>query len=125
MKPGRELDILVAEKVMGFKIKRKTIDCEYLVEHSQGSARLPDYSTDIAAAWEVMEKLKLVGLEIGYDRYRNKWFCTNLAEDFRYAFDLSESDFKDLMNDDLIAILSDTAPHAICLAAIKIVGVKI
>lgn len=49
MKPGRALDNLVAEKVMGFDI--------LTVDYVRG------YSTDIAAAWEVVTALESSGLK--------------------------------------------------------------
>ena len=46
MPAGRELDALVAEKVMGWD--------HYPSKHEI----VPAYSTDIAAAWEVVEKMR-------------------------------------------------------------------
>jgi hypothetical protein len=67
----RELDALVAEKVMGYVWERFPEDGYSLmrvpgtnwcaVEHYDGEpphyASLPDYSTDIAAAWLVVERM--------------------------------------------------------------------
>lgn len=76
MKPGRELDALVAEKVMGWKRRQCSVftDIQWLmsldtdgqdvlgVTYRSDAAPiywqgLPDYSTSIAAAWEVVEKV--------------------------------------------------------------------
>jgi len=46
MPEGRELDALVAEKIFG--ITKKHWDFEFTLRH---------YSTDISAAWEVVEKM--------------------------------------------------------------------
>ena len=69
---GRELDALVAEKVMGWYRKDgpppdgggdrwlfepEPGDREFSFEHAEYGT-LPHYSTDIAAAWEVAEKFK-------------------------------------------------------------------
>lgn len=70
MKPGRELDILVAENVMGWKFHVHGVgsfDSGHW-EHPDGRVArirshinpLPYYSTDITAAWEVVEKLDLL-----------------------------------------------------------------
>lgn len=61
MKPGRELDALVAEKVMGLPKPYETRpggDWVYNVQDSFVPVRtLKRYSTDISAAWEVVEKM--------------------------------------------------------------------
>jgi len=62
MKPGRELDALVAEKVMGWTYGHpcpEGMDCLHWADE-KGKVRdykPPQYSTDIAAAWEVVEKM--------------------------------------------------------------------
>ena len=66
MKPGRELDALVVEKVMGWK-------------WLSGNPWAP--STDIAAAWEVLEKMRergytvevFFGWESGKDFQKDDW----------------------------------------------------
>lgn len=69
LEAGRELDALVAEKVMGWQVI-ETDDCNgidnywlskdgqhvWLLPHDFEAA-LPSYSTDIAAAWAVVEKM--------------------------------------------------------------------
>lgn len=73
MKPGRELDLLVAEKVMGWRpIIRSEWPCIALANTPDNEKEIaflraadlrgqyediPNYSTDIAAAWEVVEKM--------------------------------------------------------------------
>ena len=64
---SRELDALVAEKVMGWHALRDghCAECEAMIKEGtlmmsdpQGLVGVvPDYSTSIAAAWEVVEKL--------------------------------------------------------------------
>jgi len=63
---------------------------------------LPKYSTDIAAAWEVVEEMELV---VGYGLLY-KWHVRNSWED-----DLAS-----------VHTNADTAPLAICRAALKVVG---
>lgn len=128
MKPGRELDALVAEKVMGCKPAIKDDDyvctCKGpnpgysfdILPH--GSTRMVvgeeyppdirDYSTDITAAWEVVEHINLLkGAELS--KYDNgDWCvgCTAPGEGYTIAS-------------------GETAPHVICLAALKACRVDI
>jgi hypothetical protein len=61
MEPGRELDALVAEKVMGWKDERPQYDQCMVVNENVGGMlgpiRVFAPSTDISAAWEVVEKM--------------------------------------------------------------------
>lgn len=126
MKPGRELDALVAEKVMGVAFKDTTIGEEpwatkglfltrngepyqihgYLM-HGYVYPEVREYSTDIAAAWGVVEKMQADG-----------WFwnidcdCDGLVVGFGRGCEVGggcEWYYED----------AETAPHAICLAALK------
>ena len=118
LKAGAELDAMVAEKVMGWTwhIVRihastntmtawvrpghhvpKTID-----PGNNWNAPLP-YSTDIAAAWEVVEKMYK-------DHKLGMWMDVTVPES---GIDAYFGDFKGA---------ADTAPLAICLAALKAVG---
>jgi hypothetical protein len=56
VKAGRELDALVAEKVMGYKTA-PIPDGE--------TANPPNFSTDITAAWQVVEKMRERGYRLG------------------------------------------------------------
>ena len=102
MKPGRELDALVAEKVMGFTPAVGPSGTRY---GFVGGSHLPAYSTDIAAAWRLMDHFK--GDEqhpmVRYDgkRPEGKPRWTAVVRTCRGD--------------------ADTAPHAICLAALKAV----
>ena len=62
MKPGRELDALVAGRVMGWRPPRFDDfgDIGRSIVESEGRDLFepPRYSTDISAAWEVVEKLR-------------------------------------------------------------------
>lgn len=126
MNPGRELDALIAEKVMAWVVSYQgtkdmfmrdpTID-----EDDLGQSPLyavPPYSTDIAAAWEVVEKMKLSVVN-----HHGSWLAG--------PTDYSEARGED---DRLITAIigiedgndvgGNTAPHAICLAALKAVEGK-
>jgi hypothetical protein len=114
MPAGREMDALVAEKVMGFVVMRhRDVDGQHIEHNPDELMRGPDgeapryaymvpvdhYSTDIAAAWEVVEKLvSEQGLHLWW---HNVWLVD---------FALSG------------AQRAETAPLAICRAALKTVN---
>ena len=123
---GRELDALVAEKVMGWDITNPSIwwgnrevsgpfpDCD-CTSHREATT-IPEFSTGIAAAWEVVEKLKgqltlqgphSVGFNEG-ESYPNHW----------------TAGFTDKAWDDIRGE-ANTAPLAICRAALKAVGANL
>lgn len=124
MKPGRELDTEVALKVMGLQFVIKVYEpgsldmrpgsVNYKFRHESQGWRTPDgelldelpyYSTDIAAAWEVVEKLDLLSTLLLQKNSSGVWGVWNE--------DTGQVHF------------GDTAPHAICLAALKAVGVEV
>jgi len=100
MKVDRERDALIAEKVMGEldKINER----EYRLMIPSG-VTLPHYSTQIADAWQVVEKLNLP-----FTLQKNKQFKGG-----HYASFIVDKRFE--------AAQADTAPLAICLAALKAV----
>lgn len=124
MEPGRELDLLVAEKVMGYKIAEVKGDAVVSSKISAGSndnpwlnKELKPYSTDIAAAWEVVEKMKkefiqteIIIWQTGHKARISKFAGTSL---------------------NVIALINhveaegESAAHAICLAALKAKGIEI
>jgi hypothetical protein len=125
MKAGRELDALVAEKVMGW-----TVDPIYrmytgsVVRHAAGHNLETRFnpSTDITAAWEVVEKMRALGLwveiNLGYEFDGPSIDCIigeygaagGIIEGLRHG----EKQWSEE---------ADTAPLAICLAALKAKGV--
>jgi len=88
----RALDALVATEVMG-------LDIPLLADSPVPPARR--YSTDIAAAWEVVEELDLSMYPLA---------CT---VGWRFEFDRNEG------------AEAETAPLAICLAALKAKGINV
>ncbi len=109
LQPGRELDALVAEKVMSSCKLEGTfvqkIDTVSKIVTVGTEWQYPPYSTDISAAWDVVEKFKWAEPEVSYSDEQHCWYG--------------------LMNKGPgsgIAYGAPTAPHAICLAALKAVG---
>lgn len=95
LEAGRELDALVAEKVMGCQLRRSptgpSCECANLnwphANHGTGEtvntcAGLRFYSTDIAAAWEVVKRVvETCGWNDGF-QLSNGWLgeeCENLC----------------------------------------------
>jgi hypothetical protein len=123
MIPGRELDALVAEKVMGIapfdmpsvqvkdgfdKVVVGIIANEWLKRQE-----VPNYSTDIAAAFDVLSAMEK--LRQGWDYWQlNKNVCRWYS---------SEQNGRE-GNPNVMATGESTA-HAICLAALKAVGVEV
>lgn len=127
MKPGRELDALVAEKVMGLLIGPRSsfTDGGDLRESIIGDfyystgllhiLKVPAYSTDIATAWEVVGKLT------AGSRF---WFSVNRYPKLGLNPDGPPYEQHYRTNFGAYEGSADTAPHAICLAALKTVGYK-
>jgi hypothetical protein len=133
VKVGRELDALIAEKVMGWRLLKQMVIPPKAIAGLPSGIKddgkveykdIPPYSTDIAAAWTVVEKIKklkvvrkdALGNDITLDfhiscdgdRWLAEWhFCSSYAEG---SDDISEH-----------SVFEDTPPHAICLAALKAV----
>lgn len=105
MNPGRELDALISEKIFGMKVT---------VPSDNGFLPMPPhYSTNIRAAWEVFEKVARMVDDpwagFVFDGKKGVWRC---HFDRQTPGGVSERG----------TAISDTAPHAICLAALKAVG---
>lgn len=98
----REIDRLVAEKVMRYNLS------------GLSHLTIPYFSTNIADAWRVVEKMKRSNFSA---RHR---FVTELQKE------ITPKELKDknqLL--DLGWMIFYLTPKAICLAALKVVGVKV
>jgi len=116
MKAGRELDALVAEKVMGWKKVKWLGDYDWRDKDGEQpyTVRAWNPSTDIAAAWQVVEKIQE---RQGRDRfiiYLSSYWGTN-SWVYKCEF-IMETVNKSVDG------FADTAPLAICLAALRAVG---
>ena len=126
MKAGRELDALVAEKVMGKKVRRLSgnlycweYDGDY--ENLHGLAQpIPTYSTDISAAWEVVNKL------CNWDVDDNMLILKGQGPDLENHGDEEAEWWEAEINGDFWGspanAEAETAPLVICLVALKAVG---
>jgi hypothetical protein len=120
MEAGRNLDVLVAEKVMGWTrypekmhpTDNRTIDgvlyCPPDFPYDRNAANVvPYFSTDIAAAWQVFAKFNYISIaNVGGD-----YQCKLLA-------------FKDKNTPERVDVIAGTAPLAICKAALKAMALK-
>lgn len=110
LKAGRELDALIAYKVMGFDIDAAAVGDarEYCWDHNTiGECfRIPYYSTEIASAWQVFCKLgpawQICQTDPGGWEEEFRWWCF-LPNEYGEGS----------------ATMAPTAPLAICLAALK------
>jgi len=99
LKPGVELNALIAEKVFGFNRERNEklgLESVFYL----GDDFHPPYSTDISAAWEVVEKFKDEDLRITWCEGVREWLV-------------------EFTNNQAVA--DGVLSHAICLAALKAV----
>jgi hypothetical protein len=103
MDAGRELDALIAEKVMGQPFRKPThgtcCTCQ-TCGHGYDECQC-GYSEYIEMAWQVVEKLRDMENHVRIECARDGY----LVE----------------INLDQVRLLSGTAPRAICLAALKAV----
>lgn len=122
MKPGRELDALIATKVMGFEHVRKTNPFDYFNEE-KGKLHdwiflpdnivkiLPNYSTDIASSWLVVDKLEEKRIAISFTKLPNhdftEWTCIVTAKFPDKPGHLWES---------------DSFQYSVCIVALHAVG---
>lgn len=112
---GRELDALIAERVMGWKrcaVETHGPDCGYWWENDLIGHNEPPFSTDIAAAWEVVTALDAKGLFVTFERRGER--RTDGEFHMRWACGFWP---------DTVMREAETAPLAICLAALQAVGV--
>ncbi len=102
IKAGKELDNLIDIHVMGF-------------DPNMTSTRrfVPDYSTDIKVAWQVVGKIDNLGLE------GIRWWKLEKGPGGKYHMML-----RDYAQNGAFSyhVEADTAPHAICQAALKAMG---
>jgi hypothetical protein len=112
MAAGRDLDALVAEKVMGHEVHRDVRWREPAIlgpGQRIANTPMPRYSTDIAAAWAVIQKL--------------------METHFMYSLNASHESghwcvFYPASGSPVEGEYADTAPLAICRAALAAVEAR-
>ena len=103
MKAGKELNIRVAETVMERRHTQDETFGDMEIDRQMVYSPLQPYSEDISAAWQVMEQMKGYNPRIAFDTHSQKWEAT---------FNIREANFT------CPVVLADTAPEAICKAAL-------
>lgn len=119
---NREIDTLIAEKVFNWELMTDTsmVKAGFLTYKRMSRALvmdwqetlIPEFSTDISAAWQVVEKLK----ELGYSFDAGSWEHVGDGNDWCVEFE-HQSELIEHRG------LAPAFPMAICLAALKAVGV--
>ena len=111
---GQELDALIAEKVFGRRSISRTVsvrshfgNLDKTVTYLENGREVPPYSTDIAAAWLVVEKLENQGWHL---------ILNNLGQPHSGKW---SAQFTDVFGRVQVYGEAETSPHAICLAALK------
>lgn len=143
MNPGRELDVLIAEHIFGAKIietykasgytylitdKRINHPCCVAMENrydSRDFQDVPNFSTDIRIAWEVINHLHLhsdIYVEIIMYNRRNG-MGTTWGNDHGYKVTIGQAACQGMAGPPYVES-SNSLPLAICLAALKVVGIK-
>ncbi len=107
LKAGRQLDALVAVKVMGFEMSPEDLVKLELPDQALLAGGCPAYSTDISAAWEIVEKLD----------QRVTVIKTRVLNDERYRVELRGPAHRFEFCE-----VAPAAPLAICLVALRVVG---
>lgn len=123
MKSGRELDALIAEKVMGLipwpeqdpKWECKAFTAPVIFGYQTLKPCIPpNYSTDIGVAWQVIDKIQEIAYPVCIEFNSDKWHCAGY---------LKNHDSTGAVANPLTRYFSfsaETPAHAICLAALKL-----
>lgn len=106
-----EINKQVADKVMGWEIAEGFPSLHHRSGRKRFAVKTPSFTTDIAAAWQVVEKIQRNGwlFEVGYTPLGG-WYA-----------DISAYDAKGNQTMKAIVASKESAPMAICLAALKAV----
>lgn len=116
MKPGRELDALIAQMVFNHKVEWRDTDYARFpvrvigLDGSTDYDEIPHYSTDFAAAIPILKRLGKDGLSYTY---------TGAGSEHEVIF------FSPELEDWAEEVHAATAPLAICLAALKVLKVDL
>lgn len=124
LKPGRELDAIVAERVMKYRRKRDDCNTFWVDEFGEEPTHSQDYSTDIAAAWEVVKAVK----KKGYGFRLSSGNLTAVASFTEAVPSIpviveGVTMYRAAPPIEAYSEEENPDPHAICLAALKAVGV--
>ncbi len=124
MEAGQELDALIAEKVMGFKRWEGVPNAFHakvvLPYQTAEPCEPPHYSTDIASSWQVAEK---VWEALRITKYE-QWALFDLQIDANGMYWATFIIKSSSAPDHKVEVFENSAPLAICGAALKALEVK-
>ena len=105
LQAGRRLDVIIAREVFGYQVVN--IDDEpYIETEKLEYASVPEYSTDVSAAWEVIQKMVEAKVLMNIS-YGTKTWNVNFS---------TQKQYRKLVYDSSTA---ETITLAICRAALK------
>lgn len=108
MKAGRELDGLVAKRLMGYTLGTPpSPESAIKLSGPEYPVVVPAYSTDIAAAWSIYEE------KLAANYYIQRYFGPSGVEWL----------MRDPFDDGMPIASAETVPLLICRSALKVVGV--
>lgn len=117
----RELDVLVAEKVMGYGSESNCRRTKQRWICQCGNCDpIPNYSTDMIAAWQVVEKMMTLRRFDTPPEYEHDSMAFHVQVK---AWRSSSGWGWSCETNNTWVACSDTAPQAICLCALKAVGI--
>jgi len=110
----RKIDALIAERVLGLRVVDHGFN-RFTEPGERAGEQIPvrNYSTDIAAAWEVVERLSAFGFATVH-RFDDTTIHPPLK---KYSVEVS-------IRQGMGRSVANTAPLAICLAALKAIDVE-
>lgn len=112
MKAGRELDVLVAEKLEHLILPKNSSDPRTV--GAQGDT-VPPYSTDIQLAFPLAERFRLFVIPS-----TNGWAAGKFLQG---DIDVGSKEYVD--DNCTVLVQAGTAPLAICLAALQLGGIRV
>lgn len=136
----RELDALVAEKVMGWDVlttrefhrhgkSGDVVDCGddgiFVAERDRSATTPFNPSTSISAAWSVVEQMRELGWHIDLDNDGSQKIGAEESWTWNALLWTDRDDYDGDGDGDWPTAHADTAPRAICLAALRAVGVEV
>lgn len=115
----QKINIAIAEKVMSWRVHRskaKELLCDGMTPNGDifVNAKLPDFATNIADAWIIAENMELT-VTPGHHGWRAA-YC-NWSQ-------VGETTAVGMTNHQRWTV-AETAPRAICLAALRLRGIKV